>query len=90
MDFNSVQEWIDAGKPFNCIVCGDCMEGMRVMQDNFASLAICDPPYGINISQDLHQRGKACRKNGYREWKFKDWDSNTPPSNILMSLIGLV
>lgn len=26
----------------------DCMEGMKDMPDNYADLAICDPPYGID------------------------------------------
>lgn len=29
----------------------DCMEGMKQFPDQFFDLAICDPPYGINVGQ---------------------------------------
>lgn len=54
MNFESVKSWTDAGMPFNSFVCGDCMEAMRAMPDNFADLCICDPPYGkINERQTI-------------------------------------
>jgi len=56
----------------------DCMEIMPRYSDNHFDLAIVDPPYGINISQDLHKRGISCSKNGYRRWDFKAWDSCPP------------
>jgi DNA modification methylase len=40
----------------------DCMELMKQTPDNYYELAIVDPPYGINISLDLHKRGKSCKK----------------------------
>lgn len=30
---------------------GDCMDGLREMPDKSIDLAICDPPYGINVGQ---------------------------------------
>lgn len=57
----------------------DCMLGMRDTPDNYYDLAVADPPYGINISEDLHKRGESCQKNGYRKWDYKEWD-NKPPS----------
>ena len=27
----------------------DCMEGMKQFPDKYFDLAVCDPPYGINI-----------------------------------------
>lgn len=56
----------------------DCMELMKQTPDNYYELAIVDPPYGINISLDLHKRGKSCKKNGYREYDLKDWDGSIP------------
>jgi DNA modification methylase len=34
----------------------DCMEGMKQFPDKFFDLAICDPPYGINVAS--HKGGK--------------------------------
>lgn len=56
----------------------DCMEAMKDIPDNAFDLAIVDPPYGINISEDLYKRGQSCKKNGYREWENKNWDKSIP------------
>lgn len=34
----------------------DCMEALKQFPDKFFSLAICDPPYGINVAN--HELGK--------------------------------
>jgi DNA modification methylase len=33
----------------------DCMVAMKEMKDKQFDLAIVDPPYGINISEDLYK-----------------------------------
>lgn len=58
----------------------DCMEYMQTLPDKFFDLAIVDPPYGINISEDLHKRGVSCSKNGFRQYALKKWDSEIPDS----------
>ena len=30
----------------------DCLEAMKQMDDNQFDLAICDPPYGIDVAND--------------------------------------
>lgn len=35
----------------------DCMDGMREFPDQFFDLAICDPPYGINVGQSSMSAG---------------------------------
>ena len=34
---------------YNC----DCMEYMKNIPDNYYDLAICDPPYGIQINNNM-------------------------------------
>ena len=36
--------------PESIVKLGDCMDFMRELPDNYAQLAICDVPYGINRS----------------------------------------
>ncbi len=65
----------------------DCLLAMKEMPDKAFDLAIVDPPYGIDISQDLHKRGQSCRKNGYRAWEDKDWDSKVPDDFYFQELM---
>ena len=64
----------------------NCMDVMARLADKSIDLAIVDPPYGINISQDLADKGKSCRKNGYREWEYKQWDSKRPDNQYFDEL----
>lgn len=43
----NIREWADAGKPWNVILLGDCMELMKHIDDKSINLSIVDPPYGI-------------------------------------------
>src|SRR5574343_732619 len=55
----------------------DCMEFMRSVEDNYYSLALVDPPYGIGEDgKSNHSRGKLTKSKKY---SIKDWD-NKPPS----------
>jgi site-specific DNA-methyltransferase (adenine-specific) len=36
----------------NTIICGDCLEIMRDMQDNSVDLVLTDPPYNVGIDYD--------------------------------------
>ena len=53
---------------------GDCLEAMQEMPDNTYDLAIVDPPYGININNNMGRR-KGQKHSGYKK---VDWDSQTP------------
>ena len=52
----NIQEWIEAGKPWNVILHGDCMELMEHIEDKSIELACVDPPYGININNNMGRR----------------------------------
>jgi len=70
----------------NIVYNEDCMDRMIKYKDNEFDLCICDPPYGINISQDLADRGKAYRNTRYREWEYKEWDSKIPDPKYFIEL----
>lgn len=53
----------------------DCMEAMKDMPDGYFELAIVDPPYGININNNMGRR----KGNKPSEYKCIEWD-NEPPS----------
>lgn len=65
----------------------DCMEGMRNTTDKFYDLAVCDPPYGINVAKLAYTQedNRPCKqKNGTTlrvkklKYEHKDWDKETP------------
>jgi len=48
----NVSEWVEAGKPLNIILHGDCMDLMPLIPEMGREvLAVVDPPYGINIAE---------------------------------------
>ena len=66
----------------------DCMIDLVNMKENEYSLAICDPPYGINVAnlQYTQEDNRPCKqKNGailrVKKLKYKhgDWDKSPPP-----------
>ena len=55
----------------------DCLPAMKEMPDNAFSLAIVDPPYGIEIeTSGTH----------FKKYTSKGWDSNTPPQGYFDEL----
>lgn len=57
---------------YNC----DCMELLRQTPDNYYSLALVDPPYGIGEDGlKNHSRNKLAQAKKYTP---KNWDSNSP------------
>ncbi len=37
------------------VICGDCLEVMRGMDDNSVDLVLTDPPYGIGLRYDVYE-----------------------------------
>jgi len=52
----------------------DNMLLMARYPDNYFDLAICDPPYGININNNMGRR-KGDKHSGHKKVK---WDKETP------------
>jgi len=58
----------------------DCLEAMKLMQDNEFDLAIVDPPYGINAGKMTMGSGK------HQFTKDKDWDKSIPSQEYFNEL----
>ena len=56
----------------------DCMELLRQTPDNYYSLALVDPPYGIGVSQTTHHQNNTIDK--ITNYTPKEWDNNIPTS----------
>ena len=52
----------------------DCMEYMATLPDNAFDLAIVDPPYGININNNMGRR-KGDKPSNYKK---VEWDNEIP------------
>ena len=61
----------------------DCMELLRQTPDNYYSLSIVDPPYGININVSMGRR-KGDKKSDYH--KFSGNDSSIPSADYFYEL----
>ena len=61
------------------VICGDCLEVMRDMDDNSVDLVLTDPPYGINVMDEKKQlsRGAKCINYG-----TIDWDDEIPCKEV--------
>lgn len=55
---------------------GDCMDALRDMQDNQYDLAIVDPPYGIDVTNQSQGKGGGVAKK--IEYKKTEWDKFAP------------
>jgi site-specific DNA-methyltransferase (adenine-specific) len=62
----------------------DCLEAMKLMQDNQFDLAIVDPPYGIGES-NKKQRTRKKHVNRVVH-KAKEWDNEIPSSEYFKEL----
>ncbi|MBT7929845.1 site-specific DNA-methyltransferase [Candidatus Peregrinibacteria bacterium] len=62
----------------------DCMEALKLMEDNQFDLAIVDPPYGIGESgKTNNRRSKLAVAKDYGE---KNWDDSPPTKEFFNSL----
>jgi site-specific DNA-methyltransferase (adenine-specific) len=66
----------------------DCMEFMRSVPDKAYSLAVVDPPYGLDLANMNMGVGKSKKasKIQNRKWKPKDWDNKTPTTEYFTEL----
>ena len=61
----------------------DCVEFMKTKPDNYFQLAICDPPYGINVNVSMGRR-KGDKKSDYH--KFAGGDNEIPTEEYFEQL----
>lgn len=60
----------------------DCMEGMKEFPDKYFDLSIVDPPYGININNNMGRR-KGDKQSNYPK---AYWDNTTPDKSYFDEL----
>ena len=63
----------------------DCMEIMKQLPDKWADLAICDPPYGINIISNGQVGGEKCAK--VSQYQPSKWDISIPKGTYFNELM---
>ena len=64
----------------------DCMDLLKRTPDKYYELSIVDPPYGIGADkaqnaaaeQRKNAKGNSKAGRGWKEYKFSDWDNETP------------
>ena len=61
----------------------DCMEIMKTFSDKQFDLAIVDPPYGLNISNNMGRR-KGDKKSTYKK---VCWDNEPPDADFFKELL---
>lgn len=67
----------------------DCLETMKATPDNFYSLAIVDPPYGIGADKTQNEQatsGRVSNGGGWRAYKQTSWDNAIPPDEYFNEL----
>lgn len=62
---------------YNC----DCMELLKQTPDNYYSLALVDPPYGINVTNECMGGRKTIKRD-----KNKTWDNSIPSKEYFIEL----
>lgn len=62
----------------------DCMEYLATCENNAFELAIVDPPYGIDITNQSQGKGGGVAKK--IDYAKKDWDKNAPPEEYFNEL----
>lgn len=77
-----------SGVPISEVYLMDCVEGMKHYPDKYFDLAICDPPYGINISNlfggQKRKSGNGCAmKTAFTK---KNWDLSIPEMQYFTEL----
>ncbi|HPL05602.1 MAG TPA: DNA methyltransferase, partial [Bacteroidales bacterium] len=67
-------------QPFLSLYHCDCMELLRQTPDNYYSLALIDPPYGLGMGTVSipSEKNTNSQQKFYKDLKSKRWDDNTP------------
>ena len=60
----------------------DCMNGLKEFPNGFFDIAVVDPPYGINVGNEIGRR-KGERRNGYKK---VEWDKTPPDESYFREL----
>ena len=74
---------IDIESITNKIINADCMDILKELPDKCIDLVLTDPPYGINISNNMGRR----KGDKHSDYKKCDWDNEAPPKEYFNEII---
>jgi len=86
MFFDTIQDWIDAGKPLNSLICGDCMEGLKEIPDKYFDLALTDPPYNLGRKYNYYNDNRP----DYKQWCLEWFNGLNRISKSIVMSVGVV
>lgn len=66
-----IQDWIEKGKPINNIICCDCLDAMKQIDDNSVDCVITSPPYNLNDKRYYANYQDCLTSEQYVEWLNK-------------------
>lgn len=67
----------------NKIIHADCMDILKQLPDKCIDLVLTDPPYGINISNNIGRR----KGDKHSNYKKCDWDNEAPKKEVFDEII---
>ena len=67
----------------NKIINADCMDILKQLPDKCIDLVLTDPPYGINISNNIGRR----KGDKHSNYKKCDWDNEAPKKEVFDEII---
>ena len=67
----------------NTIINDDCMNILKQLPDKCVDLVLTDPPYGINISNNIGRR----KGDKHSDYKKCDWDNEAPKKEVFNEII---
>ena len=70
-------------KYINQIIHADCMDILKQLPDKCIDLVLTDPPYGINISNNIGRR----KGDKHSNYKKCDWDNEAPKKKVFDEII---
>jgi site-specific DNA-methyltransferase (adenine-specific) len=86
----NISEWLEAGKPWNVILHGDCMDLMKHFNDKEIPLCITDPPYGIHDKITNNNSLKNNKGNKFALlYDKKQWDKKRPDNKYFNELFRI-
>lgn len=74
---------IDVESITNQIINADCMDILKQLPDKCVDLVLTDPPYGINISNNMGRR----KGDKHSDYKKCDWDNEAPKREVFNEII---
>lgn len=66
---------------------GDCLEYMKILEDNYFDLIITDPPYGVNIGKNGNVGGGKLASVKY--YGIVEWDNSIPSVEVFKQMFRI-